>query len=253
MPVRLDPPDGSDYDIYRSFAHGDLLQFHVLDTRQYRADQQRNDPFVETLGSAVQVRDEELAASPDQTMLGSAQRDWLVDSVESSTAIWDVIAQQVFMFGGNAVVDADPPVVVVDTWDGYAGEREALLTALGESADNLVVLSGDFHSAAVAELRTDPFDRSLPVVGAEFMASSISSSFFDDDAVVAELVGAALNANPQLKWFDSRRGYTVCEVTPQRWVASYRAVADQYDETRRSPRPPSGRSSPVSPGVTQVV
>ncbi len=62
------------------------------------------------------------------------------------------------------------------------------------------------------------------------MASSISSSFFDDDEVVEELVTAALAANPQLKWFDTRRGYTVCEVTPDRWRASYRAVADQFDE-----------------------
>jgi len=253
MPVRLDPPNGPDYDIYRSFAHGDLLHFHVLDTRQYRADQQRNAPFVEALGSAVQVRDEELAASPDQTMLGTAQREWLLANVESSTAIWDVIAQQVFMFGGNAVVGAEPPVVVVDTWDGYAGEREEILTALSGSADNLVVLSGDFHSAAVADLRTDPFDDSLPVVGAEFMASSISSSFFDDDAVVEQLVGAALSANPHLKWFDAQRGYIVCEVTPDRWLATYRTVADQFDENSAVADATAWEVVAGTPGVVQVV
>jgi alkaline phosphatase D len=253
MPVRLDPPDGPDYDIYRSFAHGDLLRFHVLDTRQYRADQQRSAPFVEALGSAVQVRDEELASSPDQTMLGVAQREWLLDGVESSTAIWDVIAQQVFMFGGNAVVGAEPPVVVVDSWDGYAGERETVLTALSASADNLVVLSGDFHSAVVADLRADPFDPSLPVVGAEFMASSISSSFFDDDAVVEQLVAAALIANPHLKWFDASRGYTVCEVTPQRWLATFRTVADQFDENSAVADATVWEVIAGTPGVTQVV
>ncbi len=252
MPVRLDPPSGADYDIYRSFAHGDLLRFHVLDTRQYRADQQRNAPFVEALGDAVQVRDEALAMSPDQTMLGAEQRDWLIAGVESSTAIWDVVAQQVFMFGGNAVVDAEPPVVVVDTWDGYAGEREAVLSAIGAAADNLVVLSGDFHSAAVADLRADPFDRSLPVVGTEFMASSISSSFFDNDEVVEQLVAAALEANPQLKWFDSRRGYTVCEVTPDRWIATYRAVADQFDENSAVAEATAWEVIAGTPGVTPV-
>jgi alkaline phosphatase D len=253
MPVRLDPPDGPDYDIYRSFAHGDLVQFYVLDTRQYRADQQRSAPFIDALGSAVQVRDEELAASPDQTMLGVAQRDWLLDSVASSTAIWDVLAQQVFMFGGNAVVDAEPPVVVVDTWDGYAGEREAVLTTLSSTADNLVVLSGDFHSAAVADLRADPFDRSLPVIGAEFMASSISSSFFDDDAVVAQLVEAALSANPHLKWFDAQRGYTVCEVTPERWLSTYRTVTDQFDEDSAVVDATMWEVVAGTPGVTEVV
>ena len=52
-----------------------------------------------------------------------------------------------------------------------------VLDAVGADADNLVVLTGDFHSAAVADLRADPFDPSLPVVGSELMASSISSSF----------------------------------------------------------------------------
>jgi len=236
MPVRLDPPEGPDFDIYRSFAHGDLLRFHVLDTRQYRSDQQRGEPFLAQLGEAVQVRDEALAADPDHTMLGTAQRSWLIDGVAASTAVWDVLAQQVFMFGGNAVVGAEPPVVVVDTWDGYAGERRAVLEALGETADNLVVLTGDFHSAAVGDLRADPFDQTLPVVGTEFMATSISSSFFDDDEAVEGLVAAALVANPQLRWFDAQRGYTLCEVTPDRWRATYRAVEDQFDE-----------SSPVAP------
>ena len=142
----------------------------------------------------------------------------------------------------NAVVGADPPVVVVDTWDGYDGERRAVLDALGASADNLVVLTGDFHAAVVADLRVDPYDHSLPVVGAEFMASSISSSFFDDNATVESLVNGALTAHPQIRFFDSRRGYTACEVTPDRWLATYRAVADQFDE-----------ASPVEPLSTWAV
>ena len=61
-------------------------------------------------------------------------------------------------------------------------------------------------------------------------ASSISSSFFGDDADTLALVEAALAANPQLKWFDAKRGYTLCDVTPDRWHATFRAVADQFDE-----------------------
>jgi alkaline phosphatase D len=252
MPVRLDPPSGPDYAIYRSFAHGDLLRFHVLDTRQYRSDQQRGEPFIDTLGDAVQVRDETLAASPAQTMLGEAQRQWLLDGVAASTAVWDVLAQQVFMFGANAVAGAQPPVIVVDTWDGYAAERRALLETLAASADNVVVLTGDFHSAAVADLRPDPFDATQPVVGTEFMATSISSSFFDSDQVVETLVEAALTTNPQLKWFDARRGYTLCEVTPDRWVATFRAVADQLDEASPVSTVSSWEVLAGTPGVQQL-
>ena len=252
MPVRLDPPTGPDYEIYRSFAHGDLVAFHVLDTRQYRADQQRGEPFVAPLGEAVQVRDEALANDPDQTILGETQRTWLIDGVAASNAVWDVLAQQVFMFGGNAVAGSAPPVVVVDTWDGYAADRRAVLDALGASADNLVVLTGDFHSAAVADLRADPFDPNLPVIGSEFMASSISSSFFDDDATVETLVTGALAGNPQLKWFDSQRGYTVCEVTPERWLSTFRAVADQFDEASPVSTISSWEVVAGTPGVSQL-
>ncbi len=233
-PVRLDPPSGPDFDIYRASSHGDLIRFHVLDTRQYRADQQRSEPFIEALGDAVQTRDDTLQFSDEHTMLGVDQYDWLVAGVRDSGAVWDVLAQQVFMFGGNALAGGDPPVVVVDTWDGYAGERQRLLETIGvgapDGADNLVVLTGDFHSAAVGVLRADPFDTELPVVGVEFMASSVSSSFFDGDASVAALVDVALSANPQLRFFDTRRGYTLCDVTPERWEATYRAVADEFDE-----------------------
>jgi alkaline phosphatase D len=234
MPVRLLPPglppEGADYDIYRSFAHGDLVRFHVLDTRQYRSDQQRQPAVVPAIGPAVQVRDEALVASPDHTMLGTQQRDWLVDGVATSTAIWDALAQQVFMFGANAVPGADPPIIVVDTWDGYSRERFEVLDALAGSAENLVVLTGDFHSAAVGDLRTDPFDLSLPVIGTELMASAISSAFFDADPDVDALVEGAIAGNPQILWFDARRGYTVCEVTPDRWLATFRAVLDPFDE-----------------------
>ncbi len=178
----------------------------------------------------MQRRDDAVQFADGHTMVGDEQFDWLVEQVRGSGVVWDVLAQQVFMLGANALPDADPPVVVVDTWDGYSGERRRLLEALSPLADNLVVISGDFHSAAVGELRADPFDLTTPVVGVEFMASSISSSFFDDDPVVARLVPIALGGNPHLRYFDTRRGYTRCEVTPERWTATYRAVVDATDE-----------------------
>ncbi len=252
MPVRLEPPEGPDYEIYRTFANGDLLQFYVLDERQYRSDQQRSAPFIETLGEAVQVRDDAVGFSPNQTMLGEEQRNWLITGVESSNAIWDVLASQVFMFGANAVPGTDPPVIVVDTWDGYAGEREVILEAIGASADNLVVVAGDFHSAAVADLRTDPFDQSLPVVGTEFMATSISSSFFDSDEEVETLVTGALGGNSQIKLFDARRGYTLCEVTPTSWRATYRAVEDQFDEASPVETLSTWEVAAGTPGAVEV-
>jgi len=252
MPVRLDPPTGPDYKIYRAFANGDLVRFYVLDERQYRSDQQRSAPFIEALGESVQVRDDAVVFSPDQTMLGQEQLTWVIDGVAASHAIWDVLAQQVFMFGASAVPGAEPPIIIVDTWDGYAGERQILLNSVGASADNLVVLTGDFHSAAVGDLRADPFDQSLPVVGSELMATSISSSFFDDDADVETLVAGAIASNSQIKMFDSRRGYTLCEVTPTSWRATYRAVEDQFDESSPVETISTWEIAAGTPGAVEV-
>ena len=84
------------------------------------------------------------------------------------------------------------------------------------------------------------------------MATSISSSFFDSDEVVEGLVGAALSSNPQIKWFDARRGYTRCEVTPDRWVSTYRVVEDQFDEASACATASTWEVLAGSPGVRQL-
>ena len=185
MPVRLDPPDGPDYAIYRSFAHGDLLRFHVLDTRQYRSDQQRGEPFVGAAGrrrAGAQTRRWRTipttrcsAPSSDRGSSRTSRRRPRCGTCSRSRCSCSA---------------ATPSPAPNRPWwwstPGTATQANArwCSTTLGATADNLIVLTGDFHSAAVAELRADPFDPSLPVVGTEFMASSISSSFFDDDETV---------------------------------------------------------------------
>jgi alkaline phosphatase D len=85
-----------------------------------------------------------------------------------------------------------------------------------------VVLTGDNHSNWVTDIRTDgPRGAS---VCTEFLGTSISSggdgserSSFFNDAVAAE--------NPHVKWQNNRRGYMVCEVTPEHWRTEFRTVA----------------------------
>jgi len=120
------------------------------------------------------------------------------------------------------------PVTVTDTWDGYAGNRTALLDRLNRAKpDNLVVLSGDFHLATAADLKDDPFDPDGRVVGTELMASAISSRFLAD--LSDGLVGLILATNPQIGLVDSQRGFTVCDVTPNELTAEYFAILDATD------------------------
>ena len=74
--------------LYRKAAFGRLAEFFVLDTRQYRTDQPNGDG-VKPLN--------ESALSPANTLLGARQRGWLQAGLLASTAVWNVLAQQVMM------------------------------------------------------------------------------------------------------------------------------------------------------------
>ena len=151
-------------------------------------------------------------------MLGDDQEAWLYETLDASTAMWNVI--------GNQVVFADATfgeaVLNYDQWDGYPLQRQRILQHLADaSVPNVVVLTGDIHLAAVAQLRAG--DRGTgPVVGVEFITTSISS----DGRIAAELT-EALASYPNLVDVELiHRGYALHTVTPQRWTAEYRIVTD---------------------------
>lgn len=227
MPVRLDPPEQR-LQIYRTLQWGSLVNLHMLDGRQYRAPQPVDGEPVDLPGGGsfgVQ-RLGPTALNPQQTMLGPEQRQWLEGQVAASRATWTVLGNQVYMHGLNAL-PGDLPAINPDSWDGYFGERRELLRALSESTDNLIVLSGDFHSSSVGELRPDPFAIEEPIVGTEFMAPAISSLFPE------RLVGLApfvLSVNQQIRHFDPRNGFMTCEVDADSWTTTLHILDDVTSE-----------------------
>lgn len=86
MPLRISSlPNGPDMQLYRHFTYGNLASFNVLDTRQYRDDQANND-------GNKPPSDE--SRNPNRTLLGKEQEQWLFNNLGSSTAHWNVLAQQ---------------------------------------------------------------------------------------------------------------------------------------------------------------
>lgn len=84
MPLRATSiPDGSHMQLYRSFRFGDLMNMFVLDTRQYRSDQAYGDTH------AAQGED---VWSPERTMMGAQQEQWLFDGLGRSDAKWNLLA-----------------------------------------------------------------------------------------------------------------------------------------------------------------
>ncbi len=210
QPVRLPPPTAPDaeYRIYRNAEWGDLLTLALLDGRQYRSDQ--------ACGDAVLSLDPPCAEwdDPSRTMLGDEQEAWLLDTLTTSSSQWNLIGNQVVL--ANATLNG--AVLNYDQWDGYPVARQRLLASLDTAGvQNLVVITGDIHLAAVAQLRNEE-----ALVGVEFVTNSISSSGVLDPAFAD-----VLKSFPDLVDFElAHRGYSFHTVTPEQWTAEYRMVTD---------------------------
>jgi len=131
----IQPPRDDPGRLYRRFRWGALLEVFILDTRQYRSPQTAHD-------------------GPGKTMLGAAQRRWLVDTVSASSAVWKVVVSTVPLSvpTGGRVHDswsnANSQGVPDEHGTGYAVERDGILRALRQrGVKNLVFLVGDVHHA----------------------------------------------------------------------------------------------------------
>lgn len=225
MPLRAASlPKGPDMQLYRAASFGNLAQFNVLDTRQYRTDQPNNDRRSPLNDAAL---------NPANTILGAPQKQWLKDSLAASSARWNVLAQQV-MVGmlarpslntpdDAAKPETDDHTYSMDSWSGYAHERIDLVRFLAErKISNPVVLTGDVHANFLNELRVDDRQHDRPVVATEFVGTSISSGGDGNDR--PNNLDWMLSNNPGLKFHNRQRGYMACTITPARWLTEYKVV-----------------------------
>ena len=212
-------PFGPHLRLYHRAAFGELVQFHVLDDRQFRSPQ----PCAPAGRGGSTVVGDECAErlSPQATMLGATQEQWLTSGLEGSRARWNVLAQETLM----AQLDLRPGPGLrswTDGWDGYPVARRRLLETLAQKRiANPVVIGGDVHSFWVTDLKLDFDDIRAPAVATEFVSSSITSAFGRSQLEVQFI----LPDNPHVRLADgSRRGYVRMEVTRDRLRADLRAV-----------------------------
>ncbi|MFB6168150.1 MAG: alkaline phosphatase D family protein [Haloferacaceae archaeon] len=205
-----------DQKLYRNYRFGDLVEFNVLDTRQYRSDQACNDAFA--------VSDCQARFAEDRTILGENQRSWLLDNLRNSDTTWDVLANQLPI----ARMDFKPQLVGeheegfrTDQWDGYVADQTAVLDAFEDHVDNPVVVTGDFHRHWANDL-VSAKEGSDAVVGAEFVGTSISA--FGDGTDTDDFGRQVLADNDNVNYHSGRRGYTRCTVTPDEWQTDFRVV-----------------------------
>lgn len=213
MPLRRQAfPSGPSMRLYRRADYGRLMRLNLLDTRQYRSDQ----PCGERWGVCNELD------RAEAEVLGAAQERFVFDSLASSQARWNVLAQQVMMMD----LDRDPgPAYMAnpDSWGGYRAPRARLLRHIRDrQVANPVVLTGDEHQNYAGELHLDGRNPEGRAIATEFVATSITSG--GDGTDQSPRMAQVQSANPTLKFNNSQRGYLLCDVTAERFQTAFRVL-----------------------------
>ncbi len=237
MPVRLSPPTDESLTIYRQFSWGDLLNLLVVDGRQYRDDQACGDAVLNTEPACDEALD------PARTMLGAEQEKWFSENINDTTKVWNVMANQTVMTD----IRLGAAVLNYDQWDGYAPDRDRILTDIvNQGVKNFVVLTGDIHLAGIGKLTIDAAPTTA--MGTEFVTTSISSSGSGSAATESLLIALPNIIDAEVMY----RGYTLHTVTANDWTAEFRIVENNLVEGSSTSVWKTFKVLAGSPAITEI-
>ncbi|WP_104200973.1 alkaline phosphatase [Cryobacterium sp. Y29] len=246
MPVRYDAGG----QLYRRFSFGDLASVSMLDLRSYRSQQ------ASTIVSPQ-------ISSPERTLTGAAQMNWLLDGLTQADTQWKLIGNPVMIAPvrfpstlstaeiggvqtllGSTTIDGVP--YNVDQWDGYTADRSRVISHLRDNAiTDAVFLTGDIHSGWACDVPADPltYPSTGTSVAAELVCTSITSDNLDDILGVPPRSGsiavedAFKAANPHVKYLDfDSHGFSVLDVTPAAVRMDWYVLSDRTSPTSTSSR-----------------
>jgi alkaline phosphatase D len=203
MPLpRAALPTGPHMRLFAQSNFGRLIRINMLDSRQYRSP-------LACLGDGGGGASCAAMFDAARTKLGNEQEAWLADSLRSTRARWNVLAQGTPM----AHVDGDDGEGVSyrrDIWDGYPAARQRLLDTLANAkVSNPVVIDGDIHAFQVAQINRQANNLDSPVIASEFTTNSITSG-----GVGQARLDLNRKLNPNLLYnYSGHRGYLTMEFT----------------------------------------
>ncbi|WP_433336193.1 alkaline phosphatase D family protein [Spirillospora sp. CA-294931] len=212
LPLRtVSLPDGPDIALYQRHRWGRLAQIDMLDNRQFR----------DTYPAGLVIDNSPERHDPKRTILGERQERWLYDGLRRSQATWNLLGTGVVM----AQIDRDTgpgELYSNDMWDGFPANRDRLWDAFRRHGiANPVALSGDIHRHVAAELKADWKDPGSAAIGTELVTGSIGS---DGDGAETDATGRLWLANPHVKFYNARRGYVSCRLTPSSLTSEFKTV-----------------------------
>jgi alkaline phosphatase D len=213
------PADGA-MRMHDHFTWGRLAELWTLDGRQYRSVQACGSP-AGSAGGRLRLRACDELGDPARSVFGAAQERWLADGLTASERTWKLLGQGTQMSPWGV----DMPFSrarYTDGWDGYPAARERLLQMAAQArVGNLVSLGGDVHRHVAANLRVQGNEPGSPIVGSEFITTSLTTRGLPEPAMQAIRA-----SNPDLLHARSdERGYTVLEITPKTLACEFRATA----------------------------
>ncbi len=223
MPIRGSTYSDGTLSIHREIDIGNLARINLLDTRQFRDNENICQEGIESSYGFGNYRPlcKEVNA-PGRSMLGTEQEAWLLRRLENSQATWNVLASTVlfspfrFLYNGKTHF-------YKSSWDGYPANRNRIMDTIKRSRlSNPIVLSGDMHSSWAINLPEDPSNFDSPVAATEFLCTSISSDWPDE---LNNPIEENLANNPHVLFYDGkRRGYCQFTVSQKAWETKIRSV-----------------------------
>jgi len=211
---------------YRRVQLGNLVDLFMLDGRTYRTGHPCGE--ADFFGRYVPYGCTNWK-SDQQSLLGSDQRDWLLNGVIGSSARWKLLGNQTYMGSlGVRLANGKLPINV-DAWDGFDYERNLINNEVAlNQVENFVVVTGDLHTYIASHIKKDYDKRSIfdfkNFIGVEFMTPSVTSAgLFDmigaatpegEQQLLAQAVTntAVRLTNPHIRYFNTtQNGYSTIE------------------------------------------
>ena len=200
--------------IYEDYRLGKMMDLMLTDERQYRDRQPCNDAILQGCAEADDPR----------TMLGDAQRNWLLRSMKESPATWKVWGTQLMLMATRL---APGVPAQVDAWDGYAYERKRILDhLLDNDVRNAVAITGDIHTFFAGTAYTTGDETSGRAAMPEFVGGSATSTGLPEATGLDPSTLAGLAAvNPHIDFYDFvNKGYGVITARRNELTCDLKAV-----------------------------
>ena len=226
MPLRLSAKIRQNQSrLHQRTLIGDLIEFNLLDCRQYRS----LPPCLDETGRAPQkLSNCEEALSDDRSMLGAGQERWLRRGFGYAGAKWNSLVQTTYMAPFD-YLKGEGSEYKVDGWDGYAATRQRVLDLIVEKGiKNVVSVGGEIHAYYAGVVNAHAYDFESEPVLSEIVCTSLTSSGGGEERLSKTM--ELFTENPFARFFENRfRGYVLCEVDHKKLDIRCRTIENVWD------------------------